>query len=168
MTYLDLHNWREARNYFKDSVELSVRLGLDEIASVARLEHAETNLRLGRVEEAKPDIEKALAQCERRNDPLGTATAYRLQAIVAVHEGDHRLAEEHLQRSIELLRSLGETPHLGLALKERGRLRLEAGDGAAARSSLEEARRIFESLQVPHEGLDEVNALWELCLKASG
>ena len=87
--------------------------------------------------------------------------------MVAAHSGDLELAEAHLDRSIRQLRDLGETPHLGLALKELARVRLEAGETAAAMQTLQEARNIFTSLETPHEGLSEVNALWELCQKTS-
>jgi len=168
MTYLDLRNWREARNHFRESIRIASRIGLDEMVAVSRLEHAETSLRLGRLEEATPDIDKALLLCQQRNDPLGTATAYRLQGMAAALEGDVRRAEEHLEHSITLLRGLGVTPHLGLALQERGRVRLEAGHADTARPDLDEARRIFTSLETPHEGLEEINSLWERCQKQCG
>jgi tetratricopeptide (TPR) repeat protein len=167
MTYLDLRNWREARNHFSRSIEISSRIGLDEMLAVSRLELAETNLRLGRVEEAGPDIARAMTLCHQRNDPLGMATAYRLQGMMAALEGDLGSAEEHLESSITILRDLGQTPHLGLALLERGRVHLEAGDTGAARPALEEARHIFESLETPHEALEEIQTLWERCLKKS-
>ncbi|MFQ5599638.1 MAG: tetratricopeptide repeat protein [Candidatus Krumholzibacteriia bacterium] len=163
MTYLELHNWAEARNYFESCMKLAAPSALDEVLAVACLDHAEATLRLGQASAARPSIDRALAICRERGDTLGTASAYRLQGILAAAEGDEHLAEDRLLHSVELLRELGATPHLGLSLKELGRVRLEAGRAAAARSALEEARRVFASLDAQHEAASELETLWARC-----
>jgi tetratricopeptide (TPR) repeat protein len=162
MTYLDLHNPAEARTYFHKCMQLAEQIGLHEMLAVSCLEYAEASLQLGLMDEAGRTLQHALALCRERSDPLGLATAFRLLGSIAVAAGDHETADTRMQQCIRTLLPLGATPHLARALKERGRMLLEAGRAAAAEDVLQEARDVLNSVDARDIGA-EVEELLRRC-----
>ena len=156
--YLELGNWAEARNFFLRSMEESERSGQTTILAAACLDGAEASLRLGAPEEAAAAIDRALAIGRERGDEVGVANAYRLQASLAAARGDIASAEARLLESIDILQRLGQALQLGLCWKDLGAVRLQDGRTAAAAAALDEARRLFASLDAAQHAA-EVEAL---------
>jgi tetratricopeptide (TPR) repeat protein len=166
MTYLELHNPTEARVYFHKCMQLAEQVGLHEMLAVSCLEYSEASLQLGLTDEAGRTLQHALALCRERNDPLGVATAFRLLGSIAAAGGNHEAADTRLQQCIETLQPLGPTPHLALALKERGRMLLEAGRAGSAEEALYEARDVLGAVDA-HDIGAEVEELLQRCRTTS-
>jgi tetratricopeptide (TPR) repeat protein len=143
-------------------MQLAEQIGLHEMLAVSCLEYAEASLQLGLMDEAGRTLQHALALCRERSDPLGLATAFRLLGSIAVAAGDHETADTRMQQCIRTLLPLGATPHLARALKERGRMLLEAGRAAAAEDVLQEARDVLNSVDARDIGA-EVEELLRRC-----
>ena len=77
---------------------------------------------------------------------LYLAGALRVQALVALRQGDLAATEHALEEGLSLARAMPYAQGEGRLLKVYGQLHLARGEPAAARVRLEEAHTIFRRL----------------------
>jgi tetratricopeptide (TPR) repeat protein len=74
------------------------------------------------------------------------AVAHRAWGIAHRLAGDHRAAEERLQKALDIFQALGTRWQIGCTCYELGELALAKTDGAAAQDFFTQAQVLFEEL----------------------
>ena len=108
---------------------------------------AEVHERSGALREARTWAEHALFQAERRSEELGEMRAHELLGRLLRAIGQVMLAEQHVGRSLELARKLGDRRTSAELLLLRADLRLATGRRDDAERCLDAAERLAERLE---------------------
>lgn len=99
----------------------------------------------GRFSEGRRWLSRGLAEGDEES-ALG-ASALNLLGLIAWHQRDYEAAESNFRKSMEILRSLGDTAGAGRCLNNLGALAYEQGDFARAFEYELESRAVFEDLE---------------------
>lgn len=161
--HLILGDIRKAEEYLEEAIEVAEDSG-------ERRALFDILKNLGRVAQKRSDRELAF---ERINEALSIANQLDSQILIAVgmeslaelhahyvfndqyREESIRLAHECYEDAIGLLRAVGNEAELGRCLSSYGRFLVESGDSDTGREQLEQAKEIFERLDM--EGLRKQN-----------
>ena len=115
------------------------RLPSREVATLLR-DHAWVVMTLGRHEEARGFLERALELVKRKREPLLRGQILNRLGSVAISSGNYRVAEKRLQESVELLKK--NVPwEAGSSLANLALVKIAAG-------MLEEAAHLFEEAMI--------------------
>jgi len=115
--------------------------------------------RLGQLEAASEQYEKAVAMRDKLGDKRGLATSLRNLAVVQAVRGDNAAAERSIDRAKGLLEALGDRASLADLYNDRGVVAEEHGDFAAALAAYREALALRRQVDAPApiaESLDNV------------
>ncbi|HEX7917430.1 tetratricopeptide repeat protein, partial [Rudaea sp.] len=115
--------------------------------------------RLGQLEAATEQYEKAVAMRDKLGDKRALATSLRNLAVVQAVQGDGAGAERSLDRAKGLLEALGDRASLADLYNDRGVVHQEHGDFAAALGAYREALALRRQIDAPAsiaESLDNV------------
>jgi predicted ATPase len=142
----------EATEHLNQAWELALSSGDRLLQSeVARL-LAEVYLALGELQHARQEAEHALELAEKVGSPPGVGMAHRVLGNVLARGGigddDKALADEHLQRSIEILGEVGNELELGRSYRTYAHVLSERGDVGGAAVLTERASEISDRLDI--------------------
>lgn len=104
------------------------------------------HLELGETDQAEQAIAEALLRARQGRFRLTLVGAFRVQALIALHQGDTQAAADALDEGLSLARAIPYPHREGWLLEVYGRLHQMRGEPAAARARLEEAAAIFRRL----------------------
>ncbi len=65
-------------------------------------------VRIGRIDEGREHLNRALSVAERIDDRTAQARIHRIISVMYEHHGDNRMALEHATRSLQLFRAVGD------------------------------------------------------------
>lgn len=103
-------------------------------------------LDLDGIEQAGQTIAEAIRRQRAGRYRFGLAAALRVQAQVALHQGDRPAAEQALEEGLALVRAMPYPHSEGRLLEVYSRLHLASGEVGAARERLEAALAVFRRL----------------------
>jgi len=151
-------NYAEAFEYYEKVLEIAERIAPsgDFISQVER-RRGELFLQLGKLEEAKKSIEKALEISKKLDDKYETAICYRILGLLMEKKGERTKAIGYLSRSDEILQNLDEKHERAKTLIELSRI-LSLGKE-------EETRKGLSFVMTAEELARKINSRW-LVLKA--
>jgi tetratricopeptide (TPR) repeat protein len=118
-------------------------------------------LEVGRHQAARDFAQRALLRA-RNGDPLGEAMAQRVLSRLAVSEGDLPLARQHQLLASESGQRRGSPREAALASLCLGEIEAAAGNAAAARPCIEQARSTFQTLGMGTHAAQAAQALSRL------
>jgi tetratricopeptide (TPR) repeat protein len=159
-----LQEWLQAQVYVERGIEIATRI--DDRVALARLSinRAEALIHLGELARAR----EALADAEPRAADVGvgemTADVWRLWGTLAREEGRLDEARRRFEEALDQCASAGLHYKRGEMLRELAVTHRLAGDTAAARACLSNARSAFASIGAAREAervaalLDEMDA----------
>ena len=113
---------------------------------------AETEARLGRPEAAIPHLGRYQALIEKHGSLEGLAwlpsqgVLYRIKALIAQQQGAPDQAIKYFEQSLQLLAAHGYKPDLARTYLALGQFKLDQGQTAEARESLEKAADGFREM----------------------
>ncbi len=105
--------------------------------------HAETCLRLGRIDEAETVLAESMEIARSAGSRHSVAVGRRVEGQLLMARGSQGEAGAAFDEAVETLDELGSRLELGRALFYRGKFRAGGGDGDMGRADLERAREIF-------------------------
>jgi len=137
---------------FDRGVQLARDLGDARSLSKRYLNIGFSRLLVGRLDDAKAPLFQSLEVAEQAgNDDLTTQSLHCLCAVFA-SQGDHKRAQEYLERALALARQLGNRLREGCFLLELGKISADVGDSAAAIDHLNAAIAVLQGLSPHFEG----------------
>ncbi len=142
----DQRLWEDADRYFRQSLDISRRLGDLHLEGLCLLNHAEVLIARQRFEEARGNAETALAIFEQLGARLDKADVYKVLGVVYRETGRHALAEARLRAAIDLAVSTGSALSEAEASRELARLYQTMGRNQEALRLLSAAHRLFSRL----------------------
>ena len=146
MVSADRREYDDAAAWFRRSRALAERLGDVHLQGLCLLNHAEVLIARGRFDEARDDVEAALAIFDRIDARLDKADAYRMLGMVFRETGRAPLAESRLNAARELAASTGSALSEAEACRELARLYRDQGRNQDALRMLNSAYRLFRRL----------------------
>ena len=132
---------------FARSADIALATGEVRFASYAFANAVDNFLRMGAIESAAENAERALALAGTIGDPLAVSTARANLGLVFVKRGDWAKAEEHLLGSVEMIHLLDNPYSLATRYAEIARMYEAQGRGADAASWRSRADGLFARLQ---------------------
>jgi putative nucleotidyltransferase with HDIG domain len=136
----------EADGYFTQSYEIAARVGDTYLEGLCLLNHAEVYVARERHEEARRNVESALALFDQIGGGVVKAQAYRIFGMVFRETGQQALAESRLRAAIQLAVSAGSVLNEAAACRELAILYQAMGRNRDALALLNEAHRLFSRL----------------------
>jgi class 3 adenylate cyclase/tetratricopeptide (TPR) repeat protein len=121
---------------------------------------AEAALYVKELVEAQAQAEKALGLARELEMRPEEGTALRILGEVATAQGQFDRAEEHIDRSLEILESVGDEYRLARSQLSLAELHIAQGKPMAARVALEQCIPAFERLEAALD-LSTARELWE-------
>lgn len=121
----------------------------------------------GRFDLARREGERALQLSAQADDPLPGCWASNLLGIIALYENRHDDGEEHLTRSIELFREVGDRPGEASALCNLSRVHLALGRTDTAVALARQGSEMYDAMGHALKGANGRYALG-LALTQSG
>jgi eukaryotic-like serine/threonine-protein kinase len=113
--------------------------------------------RLGQLDAAAEQYERAVAMREKLNDKPGLAKSLRNLAIVQAEQGKRDVAEKTLTRVSGLLESLGDRASIADLYNDRGVVAEEAGDFGEALKYYRQAYGLRQQLDNPAASAESLN-----------
>ncbi|HTD82091.1 MAG TPA: tetratricopeptide repeat protein, partial [Thermoplasmata archaeon] len=138
---------RTAAETFARSAEIALGSGDVRFASYALANAVDNFLRLGAVEAAAANAERAVRLAETIGDPVALSTAKANLGLVFAKRGDWTKAEAHLLESVEMIARLENPYSLATRYEEIARLYETQGRGGDAAPWRARAEDLFARLQ---------------------
>lgn len=154
MVSADHGDWAGAERYLDHSRAVAARLGDVRLEGLARLNGAEVQLALGRVERGLTDANAALRIFTQLGSELDKADAYRVIGAAYRRSGQRELALARLDDAVGLSERTGATLSEAEAVRERALLFHDLGRNQEALRNLTRAHRVFGRLDARHELID--------------
>ncbi len=154
MVSADHGDWAGAERYLDHSRAVAARLGDVRLEGLARLNGAEVQLALGRVDRGLADANVALQVFTQLGSELDKADAYRVIGAGYRRAGQRQLALARLDDAVALSEQTGATLSEAEAVRERALLLHDLGRNQEALQSLTRAHRLFSRLDARHELID--------------
>jgi tetratricopeptide (TPR) repeat protein/transcriptional regulator with XRE-family HTH domain len=134
---------------FARGIELARELNDTRSLSKRYINTGFSHLLVGRLEDAKGPLQNSLEVAESvGNDDLVSQSLHCLAAVYA-SLGEHRTAQEYLERALALTRRLGNRLREGCFLLELGKISADQGDFTAASKRLNAAIAVLQG-KSPH------------------
>ncbi|TCO34090.1 tetratricopeptide repeat protein [Kribbella steppae] len=134
---------------FERGIQLARELGDARSLSKRYLNIGFSHLLVGRLEDAKAPLYNSLKVAEDAgNDDLTTQSLHCLAAVFA-SQGEHKRAQEYLERALALARQLGNRLREGCFLLELAKFSADVGDSTAAIDHLNAAIAVLQGIS-PH------------------
>jgi tetratricopeptide (TPR) repeat protein len=134
---------------FARGIELARELNDTRSLSKRYINTGFSHLLVGRLEDAKGPLQNSLEVAESvGNDDLVSQSLHCLAAVYA-SLGEHRTAQEYLERALALTRRLGNRLREGCFLLELGKISADQGDFTAASKRLNTAIAVLQG-KSPH------------------
>ena len=144
--YLYQSLWQRAEEMFLKCRKLSEKAGFRSAGAWASFNRADALLELGKVKEAKAELDRALPILEELGDTYGQVVTKSIYSVVYAMEGDFALAEGSLDAAVELNKKI-DIPHLkGRLSRDRAIVCKLRGDKTKAIKLLKEARDVYQAL----------------------
>ena len=109
-------------------------------------------LALDETEQAAPTISEAIRRQREGQYRFGLVSALRVQAQVALRQGERHVAEQALEEGLTFARAMPYPHSEGRLLEVYGALHLARGEMGAARELLEAALALFRGLGARKDG----------------
>jgi tetratricopeptide (TPR) repeat protein len=146
--------WMEAELYFARGIEIGERLSRAPLLAKLYCNRAEPLIRVGEYARALESLERAERLASSVGDRAITVEVHRFRGMLERARGRPGDAEAHLRSALLASEAPALAPGRAEVLRELGLLRLDGGDGAAARGYLEEAREAFLRLGARREAAE--------------
>ena len=118
---------KEAEEHFHRADELERSISGYRLYGLRGIEYAELLISVERIDEAFERTKQNIEICKSQNWPEDISRCHRCLGIIERIKGNHKKAENHLQKALEIAWKIG-VPDLEIeALIESGRLRLDMG-----------------------------------------
>ena len=162
ISYADEKSWEKANEFYSKSLQVSDNMGFLQIKATTFINRASALIPLKRLDEAREYNAKAYKVYERLKDNLGLAEYYKIQGVIDKKSGNLSDAAKHFATSLEIFK--GVENKLGIAETEfeLGKLYLQSNDYDSASRWLEEARTMYEELNIKDKCI-EIEHLIEKC-----
>jgi len=134
--------FKDAYRIFNESLDINKELGNTYSVVYANLELARIHNHLGRYQEALALAQEAKKDAERENYVSWIASSHVDQGVSLLGEGDYKKGREHLQESIEILRSHGSFGYLTSVIPNLSICMHGLGDYVAMRDVILEALQV--------------------------
>jgi len=105
---------------------------------------ADCLMEMGRLDEAKRELDEAIPLIERSGDSYGRAVAYKYLGLLNARTKDWSGAKRNLELARDLARQNAMPVAEAMVLRDMGRMYIWKGELAMARKNLTEARDIFK------------------------
>jgi len=140
----------EASDHLAQASELAQAFGDRLLQSEAARLLAEVYAQMGDLKAARSEARRALELAEKVGSPPSAGMAHRVLGSILAKGGitdeDKALAEQHLQKSIEILGDVGHELELGRSYQSYADILSERGDADGAATFSERATEITERL----------------------
>ncbi|WP_433210186.1 CHAT domain-containing protein [Dactylosporangium sp. CS-047395] len=130
-------------------LDAAVRLATGADAARARFRRARALWVLGRHAAASADLRRALPLLRRADDPIWTARALTLRALIRLSQGAAAAAEDDLGVAERLFATTEQDHDVAVAVHNRGLVAFRAGDLPAALAHLDDAAGRYRRLGTP-------------------
>jgi putative nucleotidyltransferase with HDIG domain len=146
MISADLHYWREADHYFRESLAGAEQLGDVRLRGLCLLNHTEVLLHHAQYDEARENADAALRVFDELGFRAEKSGAYRVLGIVYRETGKTALAEARLRTAIDLAVEADSALNEADASRELALLYQALGRNLDALRLLNAAHRLFKRL----------------------
>ncbi|WP_433051201.1 CHAT domain-containing protein [Dactylosporangium sp. CS-033363] len=130
-------------------LDAAVRLATGADAARVRFRRARALWVLGRHDAALADLRRALPVLRRADDPIWTARALTLRALIRLSQGAAAAAEDDLGLAERLFATTDQAHDVAVAVHNRGLVAFRAGDLPAALAHLDDAAARYRRLGTP-------------------
>lgn len=160
-----LHGFFSAQSWFAEGIALfaealSALEGWDEAADGLRCEllgrKARMHTQIGQLEQARADLQRALAYLERMDDPARRSRVFDSLAITNYYAGDYPQAAALARESLSLSEAAGSQDGVAFALNFLGSCAKAQGGYQEARGYFERSAAVYRAMQ------DEIGAAMTL------
>ena len=125
----------------------------------------QTQIALGRADEAIAAMQESIALCERTQNRWGMATAYRYLGLATLAAGQCGEAKRHLEKSLETFGEYFKGWDIAQTLIYLGETYLHLGDDARAKTTLLDSLRLARDIHSEPLILESLAGLAELELR---
>jgi tetratricopeptide (TPR) repeat protein len=120
-----LGNGKEAADWFRQADELHIKIVDNQLYGQRGVHYADFLISMKRIDEAFELTKQNLEICQRNSWPDDISSCHRCLGAIERIKGNHKEAEAHLQKAIEIARKVS-MPYLEIeSLLESGRLHLD-------------------------------------------
>jgi len=148
-SYLHMGEWKKAAELFKKSMDTSAEdVDMKAWASIGL---GECFGELGKLKDARRELDVAIPVLKRSGDKLGLAYAFRVLGVVHAKAARWADAKETLEHSRAIMMNLGVPQSEGQVLRDLGRMYLWKGEKGLAKEHLKAAQGIFKDIGARHE-----------------
>ena len=145
-TFLDRGgHWHDHATLCRTALAAGERLGDRTAQALAHRMLGNTHNRVGRIEESRAELIRALELYREAGQPMGQARSLMTLGLLAHRQNDIKQALDHVLRASELYRAAGNLDGQAHALNNSGWCQVHLGDYEAAVATCDRALTIHES-----------------------